>query len=126
MNFIIRLLIILISIIIIYLNNIIYWNKINYELFDTNLFYKPLNNIFLGNNYYNYKNDKYDLPDTTQNIQSLSQISYDSYLYSDSTSNKIICSNYINQADCWANNNCQWINNINGNSYCEVAPKWIL
>lgn len=102
---------------------IIYWNNINYELFDINLFYKPLNNIFLGNNYDNYK---YDLSDTKQNVQSLSQISQDSYLYSDSISKKIICSNYTNQANCWANNNCQWINNITGISYCEVAPKWIL
>ena len=99
---------------------IIYWNNINYELFDTNLFYKPLNNIFFRNNY------EYDLPATKQNIQSLSQISQDSYLYSDSTSKKLICSNYTNQVNCWANNNCQWINNINGISYCEVAPKWIL
>ena len=58
--FIIRLLVILISIII------IYWNRINYELFDTNLFYKPLNNIFLKKNYNNYKYDKYNLLDTNK------------------------------------------------------------
>jgi hypothetical protein len=98
----------------------IYINK--YELFnsDTNLFFKPIENIFLSDNYYNYKLNK---PNIKQNIQSLGEITFDSYLYSKPTSQKIICTSHKNRANCWEDNvnNCQWFYKIDGGSYCGVG-----
>jgi hypothetical protein len=94
------------------------------ELFNENqnLYNKELPNIFFNDNtkYLNEKNN--------QNIKKvpLSKLFYDSYIYSDKNSNKIICSNYMNEADCWANNYCQWIYGFDNKSYCELAPKWLL
>ena len=98
-------------------------NLIKIELFDTNLFFKPMPNIFLGSNYLNY-----DLKEVKKvpEYNTLGQISYDSYINSDIVSTKIICSNYNNQGDCWDNNHCQWIYKIDGGSYCDMAPKWLL
>jgi hypothetical protein len=96
---------------------------LNKEAFDTNLFFKELPNIFLNDNYLNYDlNKANDKP----NYNSLGQISYNSYINSDIVSTKIICANYNNQGDCWDNNHCQWIYKINGGSYCDMAPKWLL
>ena len=98
----------------------IFINK--FELFnaDTNLFFKPIENIFLSDNYYNYKLNK---PNIKQNIQSLGEITFDSYLYSKPTSQKIICTSHKNRANCWEDNvnNCQWVYKIDGGSYCGVG-----
>ena len=115
--------ILLIVIIYIYFkeHNFISWTKA--ELFDTNLFFKPLPNIFLDFNFLNYDLNKVKKePD----YNTLEQISYNSYIGSDIVSTKIICSNYNNQGDCWDNNHCQWISKIDGGSYCSMAPKWLL
>ena len=106
---------------------IFFYFKENYlyhsELFDTNLFFEPLPNIFLNSDYLNYNLNKVkEVP----NYSTVGQISYDSYINSDIVSTKIICSNYDNQGDCWDNNHCQWINKIDGGSYCDMAPKWLL
>ena len=111
------LLIILILIIII----ILYTRVDNFESND-NLFYQPTKNIFLNDNYLNYN---YNKPKPTLNYSTLGEISYDSYIYSDIVSQRIICSNYNNQADCWQNNHCQWIYKIDDKSYCNVAPKFL-
>lgn len=111
---------------------LIYLIMDNFEYFYTsdniyqtnNLFNKPLQNIFLTDNNLNYIDNK---PITSNpDYKSLSDISDDSYIYSNTIGNKIICSNYTNQGDCWDNNNCQWIYKIDGSSYCELAPKWLL
>jgi hypothetical protein len=86
-----------------------------------NLFYKPLPNIYVSSSYSDNKNFK-----ITDDVKPLSDITIDSYIYSDPISTKIICSNYTNQANCWDDNNCQWISKIDSGSYCDVAPKWLL
>ena len=97
----------------------------NDNIYQTNnLFNTPLQNIFLTDNNLNYIDNK---PITVNpDYKSLSDISVDSYIYSNTSEHKIICSNYTNQGDCWDNNNCQWIHKIDGGSYCELAPKWLL
>ena len=92
---------------------------------NTNLYFKPLKNIFLGNNYYNYQNNH---PKIIQKTQSLDDITFNSFLYSKPTTQKIICSSHLNRANCWEDNvnNCQWIHKIDGGSYCDVAPIWLL
>lgn len=90
---------------------------------DTNLFFKPLENIFLDKSYMDYDLNKVE---KKPEFSTLSQIAYNSYIDSDIVSTKIICSNYNNQGDCWDNNHCQWVNKLGGNSYCEIAPKWLL
>lgn len=99
------------------------YNYLEKETFDTNLFFKPLPNIFLNNNFLNYNLDK---TNEKPNYNSLEQISYNSFINSDIVSTKIICANYDNQGDCWDNNHCQWNYRIDGNSYCDMAPKWLL
>lgn len=100
--------------------------KYKYEKFvsnienDINLYFVPLKNIFLGDNYYNYNLNKSEIK---QNLQSLEKITSDAYLYSKPTTQKIICSTHKNKADCWEDNvnNCQWKYKIDGNSYCDVG-----
>lgn len=95
----------------------------NYEKFDSNdenLFYQPIPNIFLTSNNLNYINNK-SKQDT--NYKSLGQISYDSYINSDTVANKIICLNYTNEADCWQNNHCEWVYKIHDKSFCQLAKK---
>ena len=98
-----------------------------YEQFDTdtNLFFKPIDNIFLGDNYYNYE---LNYPEIKQQTKSLGEITFNSYLYSKPIEQKIICTSHKNRADCWKDNvnNCQWVYKINNNSYCDVAPTWLL
>lgn len=115
-----------ILIIIVCLFVIIYKHK--YEKFvsidengDLNLYFVPLKNIFLGDNFYNYKLNKRT---NKQEIQSLGKITFDSYLYSKPTTQKIICSSHTNRADCWEDNvnNCQWVHKIDSESYCDVGP----
>jgi len=60
-----------------------------------------------------------------KNIKSLTDITTDSYIYSDIISKKIICDNYTNEANCWENNNCQWVYKIDNGSFCDVARKWL-
>lgn len=90
------------------------------ETFNTNLFFKPIPNIFLTDDYYNYEINK---PDIIQDTKSLGDITFDSYLYSKPIGKKIICSSHTNRADCWEDNvnNCQWVHKIDGNSYCDVG-----
>jgi len=106
--------IILICLIIIY----IFTN--NNETFDTNLFFQPISNIFLSDNYYSYELNK---PNMKTNTKSLGEITLNSYLYSKPIGQKIICSSHKNRADCWEDNvnNCQWVHKIDGNSYCDVG-----
>lgn len=102
--------------------------KHNYEKFvsndnynvGVNQYFIPIKNIFLNDNYYNYKFNK---PIIKQNQQPLEKITFDSFLYSKPTTQKIICSSHKNRANCWEDNvnNCQWIHKIDGNSYCEVG-----
>ena len=91
-----------------------------------NIFYKPLKNIFLSDSYDNY--EKNEPTKDNKIIQPLNTILYDSFLYSKPTIKKIICSSHKNRADCWEDNvnNCQWIHKIDGKSFCNVAPNWIL
>lgn len=96
------------------------------EHFNTNLFFQPIPNIFLGDNYYNYKLNKpdYNLQNQTEPIN---KITFDAFLYSKPTSQKIICLAHTNRADCWEDNvnNCQWVHKIDGGSYCDVGlPLW--
>ena len=99
----------------------------SYENFDSNnnnnqnLFYKKIPNIYKTNNNLNNNTIKPD-----ENVIQLSQLSLDSYINSDIISKKIICDNYTSQADCWENNNCEWIYKIDNGSYCNVAPIWLL
>ena len=90
-----------------------------------NQYFIPLKNIFLGDNYYNYQLNH---PEIKENTESLGKITFDSYLYSKPTTQKIICSSHTNRADCWEDNvnNCQWIHKIDGGSYCDVALIWLL
>lgn len=90
-----------------------------------NSYFKPLKNIFLGDNYYNYQLNH---PNQTNNTQSLNEISFDSFIYSKPITQKIICSSHTNRGDCWEDNvnNCQWIHKIDSKSYCDVAPIWLL
>ena len=92
---------------------------------NNNLFYKQHENIFLSDNFYNYKKN---YPNIDYNYESLDKISMDAYLYSKPTTQKIICSNHTNEANCWEDNvnNCQWVYKIDGNSYCDVAKIWLL
>ncbi len=88
---------------------------------EINLFYQELPNIY----------NLHSLPDNKQNDINeqkvpLQNIIEDSYLSSNIVSNKIICSNYTNQASCWDDNNCQWNYKIDSNSYCSLANKWLL
>lgn len=102
------------------------------ESFDTNLFYAKMPNIFESKFYSNNLPNKQTVSQTP--TKSLGELSFDSYIYSDIISNKIICSNYTNQADCWNNNKCQWVEKKIGDqaqghphgSYCDFAPKWLL
>lgn len=104
-------------------------NTFNLENFDTNLFYAKMPNIFASNAYLNNLPEKITIP-----TKPIGELSFDSYIYSDIISNKIICSNYTNQGDCWDNNKCQWIEKKVGeqalgnphNAYCDLAPKWLL
>ena len=99
----------------------------NYENFNSNknLFFQPINNIFLSDNYYNYKLNR---PKIKPKTQSLDSIVSNSYIYSKPISQKIICASHTNRANCWEDNvnNCQWIHKIDGGSYCNVAPIWLL
>jgi hypothetical protein len=90
----------------------------------TNLFFTELPNIFLGKNYYNYETNK--PKESTPTSTSIGSITYNSWLYSKPISNKIICSNHKNIANCWEDNinNCQWVHKIDGGSYCEVGQKF--
>lgn len=99
---------------------VIYLSANNNETFDTNLFFQPIPNIFLSDNYYSYELNK---PDIKTNTKSIGEITFNSYLYSKPTSQKIICSSHKNRADCWEDNvnNCQWVYKIDGNSYCDVG-----
>ena len=90
------------------------------ETFDTNIFFKQIPNIFLADNYYNYELNK---PNIKPNIGTIDDITFDTYLYSKPTTQKIICSAHANSADCWEDNvnNCQWVHMIDGGSYCKVG-----
>lgn len=93
------------------------------ENFDSNknLFFQSIPNIFLSDNYYNYELNR---PEISQPTQSLGEITFNSFLYSKPTTQKIICSSHTNIANCWEDNynNCQWVHKIDGNSYCDVGP----
>jgi hypothetical protein len=88
---------------------------------DLNLYFVPLKNIFLDDNFYNYNLNR---PRNKEQTQSLGEITFNSNLYSKPTTQKIICSSHINRADCWEDNvnNCQWVHKIDGGSYCDVGP----
>ncbi len=86
----------------------------------TDLYMKPLKNIFLGDNFYNYNLNQPDIIDKTE---SLGKITFDTFLYSKPTTQKIICSSHTNSGDCWEDNvnNCQWVHKIDGGSFCDVG-----
>lgn len=86
-----------------------------------NLFFKPIKNIFLTDDYYNYQINH---PDVKLPKSSLGDITFNAFLYSKPTTQKIICSSHKNRADCWEDNinNCQWVHKIDGSSYCDVGP----
>ena len=115
---------IFIAIIIICLFFLVYQH--NYEKFisnndnNVNLYFLPLKNIFLTDNYYNYKLNK---PIIKPNEKPLEQIELNAFLYSKPSTQKIICSSHKNRANCWEDNvnNCQWVHKIDGNSYCEIG-----
>ena len=92
---------------------------------NSNSYFGQFKNIFLGNNYYNYQLNR---PKINNDVQSLGKITFDSFLYSKPTTQKIICSAHTNSANCWEDNvnNCQWIHKIDTGSYCDVAPIWLL
>ena len=130
---------------------LLYFNKL-YENFNptnkTNLFYENLPNIFMSptdsdnqiltdsDNLSSTDSDNLFLTDsnnqtptptqTPTQTASLSTITFDNYIYSDQVSKQIVCANLTSQADCWDNNNCQWINKIDTGSYCDLASKWLL
>jgi hypothetical protein len=92
---------------------------------NTNSYYKPLKNIFLTDNYYNYIDNH--PKNNEKSPESLNKIKLDSFLYSKPTTQKIICSSHTNRANCWEDNvnNCQWVYKIDNGSYCDVAPIWL-
>ena len=47
---------------------------------DTKLFFKPIDNIFLGDNYNNYE---LNYPEIKQQTKSIGEITFNSYLYSE-------------------------------------------
>ena len=96
----------------------------NFLISNDNSYFKPLKNIFLGDNYYNYLLNS---PKIIVNDESLKTITIDAFLYSKPTAQKIICSSYTNRADCWEDNtnNCQWVYKIDNGSYCDVGQKWL-
>jgi hypothetical protein len=59
-------------------------------------------------------------------VTNLELININSYFDSNIFTNKLICSSIINQAKCWDNNNCQWIEKVGEKSYCDVGPKFLL
>lgn len=118
--------IILIIILIIYcLKYLLIYNETFKADNINNLFNKPISNIFLTDNYLNYEINKPEINKKTENIE---KIAFNTFLYSKPTSQKIICSSHTSRADCWEDNynNCQWVYKIDNNSYCDVAPIWLL
>ena len=75
-------------------------------------------NIYYTNK---FKNNLFVSP--TTKIKNLEEIKTDIYFNSDIVFNKLVCKNINNQAQCWENNNCEWVNKFN-NSYCTLAPKY--
>lgn len=84
-------------------------------------FIKKFPNIYYTEQYY----DKLYIP-PKPNMTSLANITIDSYLNSDIVMKKLECSNITNQAKCWDNNNCQWVERIGSKSFCTTAPKMLL
>lgn len=97
------------------------FNKSNTE---TNSFFYKFPNIYYTKQFI----DNLYIPEKSKKT-TMDTIDIDSYLNSDIMSDKIICSSISNEADCWNNNNCQWISKIGQNddkSYCMLAPKFLL
>jgi hypothetical protein len=115
----------LVMLICICLSIIYFTNKYEHFNINKNLFFQPIDNIFLADNYYNYE---LNYPDIKHKTDSLENIKFNSYLYSKPTSQKIICASHKDRANCWSDNvnNCQWVYKIDGDSYCNVAPIWLL
>jgi hypothetical protein len=116
----------LIIILVLILVIIFLYNK--YEKFedeessDNNIFYlNKLPNIFYTKQFY----DNLFIP-PKPNISTLPNITINSYLNSDIVMNKIECASIVNQAKCWDNNNCQWVEKIGSKSFCTLAPKLLL
>lgn len=85
---------------------------------EKNLFFSKLPNIYFTKQFI----DNLFVPPKPP-TRSLNSINANSYINSNTVSNKIICSSINNQAKCWDNNNCQWINKIGEKPYCTLAPK---
>lgn len=102
------------------ITNLKYEKFVSTDDLNTNLYFLPLKNIFLNDNYNNYKLNR---PIIKQTEKPLEQIELNAFLYSKPTTQKIICSSHKNRANCWEDNynNCQWIHKIDGNSYCDVG-----
>lgn len=124
--FIITIIICFFTVCFTYKNENFLSDKQNINENNDDLFYTPLNNIFLGDNYYNYVNNRPN--DNLKIPESLNKIKFDSYIYSKPTTQKIICLSHKNVANCWEDNvnNCQWVYKIDNGSYCDVAPIWLL
>lgn len=89
---------------------------------NTNIFFlKQLPNIYYTKRFYQ---DLFVPPPSQKS--SLADITFNSYLNSNTIDNKITCSSITNQGRCWDNNNCQWVHKIDGNSYCKLGPKLFL
>lgn len=87
---------------------------------ELNLFYRPIPNIFLADNYYNYKLNK---PHTTTPTATLGEIATNAFIYSRPIERQIICRSHQNRANCWEDNvnGCAWVYGFDGPGYCEVG-----
>lgn len=99
-----------------------YENFYNQESTDSNIFYlDKLPNIFYTQQFY----DNLFIPPEPK-MSTLENITLNSYLDSDIIMKRIECVSIDNQANCWDNNNCQWIEKIGSKSFCTIAPKMLL
>lgn len=117
--YLIIILMIILAIIFLYLS---YENFDYTETSDKNIFFlNKLPNIFYTKQFY----DQLFVPPKPK-FSTLSDISLNSYLNSDIVNKKIECASIVNQAKCWDNNNCQWVEKIGSKSFCTIAPTMLL
>jgi hypothetical protein len=119
---VILILILIIAIVIIFLyEKYEYFNYTNSDNNYNNPYYAKIPNIFYTKQYINNL-----YMQTKPKTNSLESININSYMNSDITTNKRICSNINDQGKCWDNYNCQWIELIGDKSYCNIGPKLLL
>lgn len=126
------ILISIIIIIIIYcINQYTNFNNINLNLDENfysaksndnnNVFIKKIPNIFYTPQ---FLDNLYKPPNPPK--KSIQDIDLNSYIDSNIISTKIICASITDQARCWDNNNCQWVEKVGKKSFCTTAPKFLL